>query len=38
MRGVQARIGLKDTLHLPDGSTAPGNAALVSAAVQLLSR
>ena len=38
VRGVQARIGLEDTLLLPDGSTAPGNAALVSAAVQLLSR
>jgi uncharacterized protein (DUF849 family) len=37
-RGVQARIGLEDTLLLPDGSTAPDNAALVSAAVQLLSR
>jgi uncharacterized protein (DUF849 family) len=37
-RGVQARIGLEDTLRLPDGSTANGNAALVSAAVQLLSR
>ena len=37
-RGVQARIGMEDTLRLPDGSTAPDNAALVSAAVQLLSR
>lgn len=37
-RGVQARIGLEDTLRLPDGSTAPDNAALVSAAMQLLSR
>jgi uncharacterized protein (DUF849 family) len=37
-RGVQARIGMEDTLLLPDGSAAPGNAALVSAAVQLLSR
>lgn len=36
-RGVQARIGMEDTLRLPDGSTAPDNAALVSAAVQLLS-
>ena len=35
---VQTRIGLEDTLLLPDGSTAPGNAELVSAAVQLLSR
>jgi uncharacterized protein (DUF849 family) len=37
-RGVQARIGMEDTLLLPDGSTAPDNAALVSAAVALLSR
>ncbi|MFG1933754.1 3-keto-5-aminohexanoate cleavage protein [Mycobacterium sp. NPDC048908] len=36
--GVQTRIGMEDTLRLPDGSIAPGNAALVSAAVQLLSR
>jgi uncharacterized protein (DUF849 family) len=38
VRGVQTRIGLEDTLHLPDGSLAPDNAALVSAAVELLSR
>jgi uncharacterized protein (DUF849 family) len=38
VRGVQARIGLEDTLRLPDGSIATDNAALVSAAVQLLSR
>jgi uncharacterized protein (DUF849 family) len=37
-RGVQTRIGLEDTLRLPDGSAAPDNAALVSAAVQLFSR
>jgi uncharacterized protein (DUF849 family) len=37
-RGVQVRIGMEDTLRLPDGSTASDNAALVSAAVQLLSR
>jgi uncharacterized protein (DUF849 family) len=37
-RGVQTRIGLEDTLLLPDGSTTPDNAALVSAAVDLLSR
>lgn len=36
--GVQTRIGMEDTLKLPDGSTAPDNAALVSAAVALLSR
>ncbi|MBO0680319.1 3-keto-5-aminohexanoate cleavage protein [Mycolicibacterium sp. S2-37] len=38
VRGVQTRIGLEDTLLLPDGSVAPDNAALVSAAVELLSR
>jgi uncharacterized protein (DUF849 family) len=38
VKGVQTRIGMEDTLCLPDGSTASGNAALVSAAVELLSR
>ncbi|HEV7421038.1 MAG TPA: 3-keto-5-aminohexanoate cleavage protein [Mycobacterium sp.] len=38
VRGVQTRIGMEDTLKLPDGSVAPDNAALVSAAVSLLSR
>jgi uncharacterized protein (DUF849 family) len=38
VRGVQTRIGMEDTLKLPDGSVAPDNAALVSAAVRLLSR
>jgi uncharacterized protein (DUF849 family) len=38
VRGVQTRIGMEDTLLLPDGSTTSGNAALVAAAVQLLSR
>jgi uncharacterized protein (DUF849 family) len=38
VRGVQTRVGLEDTLRLPDGSTAPDNASLVSAAVELLSR
>ncbi|WP_370330060.1 3-keto-5-aminohexanoate cleavage protein [Mycolicibacterium hippocampi] len=38
VRGVQTRIGMEDTLRLPDGSTAADNAALVSAAVDLLSR
>jgi uncharacterized protein (DUF849 family) len=38
VRGVQARIGMEDTLRLPDSSTAPDNAALVSAAMHLLSR
>lgn len=37
-RGVQTRIGMEDTLLLPDGSPAADNAALVAAAVQLLSR
>jgi uncharacterized protein (DUF849 family) len=37
-RGVQTRIGMEDTLRLPDGSVAPDNAALVFAAVQLLTR
>jgi uncharacterized protein (DUF849 family) len=34
-RGVDTRIGLEDTLVLPDGSRAPDNAALVAAAVAL---
>jgi uncharacterized protein (DUF849 family) len=34
--GLQTRVGLEDTLVLPDGSTAPDNAALVSAALELL--
>lgn len=38
VRGVQTRIGMEDTLTLPDGTVTPGNAALVSAAVDLLSR
>ncbi|SEH64719.1 Uncharacterized conserved protein, DUF849 family [Mycolicibacterium rutilum] len=38
LRGLQTRIGMEDTLRLPDGSTAPDNAALVSAALHLLSR
>ena len=37
-RGLQTRIGMEDTLLLPDGSRASDNAALVAAAVQLLSR
>jgi len=37
LRGLQTRIGLEDTLLLPDGSVAPGNAELVGAAVKLLS-
>jgi uncharacterized protein (DUF849 family) len=31
-RGLATRVGLEDTLVLPDGSPAPGNAALVRAA------
>ena len=37
-RGVQVRIGMEDTLRMPDGSTAPDNPALVAAALRLLSR
>jgi uncharacterized protein (DUF849 family) len=37
-RGLQTRVGLEDTLLLPDGTQAPDNAALVAAAVQVLSR
>ncbi|AKS32582.1 3-keto-5-aminohexanoate cleavage protein [Mycolicibacterium goodii] len=36
--GVQTRIGLEDTLRLPDGTVADDNAALVTAALELLSR
>lgn len=36
-RGLDARIGLEDTLVLPDGTPAPDNAALVIAARRLLS-
>ncbi|WP_433652264.1 3-keto-5-aminohexanoate cleavage protein [Micromonospora zamorensis] len=32
-RGLHTRIGLEDTLLLPDGAPAPGNAALVTAAL-----
>jgi uncharacterized protein (DUF849 family) len=34
-RGRDIRVGLEDTLELPDGSTAPGNGALVAAAVRV---
>lgn len=37
LRNVQTRIGMEDTLTLPDGSTAGGNADLMAAAVRLLS-
>ena len=33
-RGLHTRIGLEDTLLLPDGAPAPGNAALVAAALE----
>jgi uncharacterized protein (DUF849 family) len=33
-RGLQARVGLEDTLDLPDGRTARGNAELVAVAVE----
>jgi uncharacterized protein (DUF849 family) len=36
--GVDVRIGLEDTLVLPDGSVATGNAELVAAAVELTKR
>jgi uncharacterized protein (DUF849 family) len=34
-RGLDTRIGLEDTLCLPDGSPAEDNAALVAAAVAI---
>ncbi|MCZ7439058.1 3-keto-5-aminohexanoate cleavage protein [Micromonospora sp. WMMC241] len=37
-RGLATRIGLEDTLLLPDGTTAPDNAALVAAARALGAR
>jgi uncharacterized protein (DUF849 family) len=36
--GVDVRIGFEDTLVLPHGSVATGNAELVAAAVQLIGR
>jgi uncharacterized protein (DUF849 family) len=35
--GIDVRVGLEDVLVLPDGSTPAGNAALVSAALELIS-
>nr|WP_202884596.1 3-keto-5-aminohexanoate cleavage protein [Actinopolymorpha cephalotaxi] len=35
-RGLDTRIGLEDVLHLPDGAPAPGNAALVRAAREII--
>ncbi|HEX3232939.1 MAG TPA: 3-keto-5-aminohexanoate cleavage protein [Gemmatimonadales bacterium] len=37
-RGYDARIGLEDTLTLPDGSLAAGNGTLVAAARRRLAR
>lgn len=37
-RGLDARIGLEDTLLLPDGSPAPSNAALATAARKILTK
>ncbi|GHJ09478.1 hypothetical protein TPA0907_38450 [Micromonospora humidisoli] len=37
-RGLDTRIGLEDTLHLPDGSRAPDNAALAGCARALGAR
>lgn len=37
-RGWDIRVGLEDTLHLPDGRLAQDNAALVAAAVDLVRR
>ncbi|TGZ11960.1 3-keto-5-aminohexanoate cleavage protein [Streptomyces rhizosphaericola] len=35
-RGLDTRIGLEDVLHLPDGTPAPDNAALVRAAYETI--
>ena len=35
--GYDVRIGLEDTLLMPDGSRAPGNADLVAAAARIAS-
>lgn len=37
-RGLDTRIGLEDTLQLPDGDIAPDNAALVTTATRILNR
>jgi uncharacterized protein (DUF849 family) len=37
-RGYDTRVGLEDTLALPDGSRASGNSALVAAAVEIVGR
>ena len=36
LRGLATRVGFEDGLHLPDGSVAPNNAALVAAAAKIL--
>jgi hypothetical protein len=38
VRGVQTRVGVEDTLTLPDGMIASDSATLVSAVAKLLSR
>jgi uncharacterized protein (DUF849 family) len=35
--GLQSRVGFEDTVALPDGTPAPGNAALVAAAYEIAS-
>lgn len=35
--GLDVRVGLEDTLHLPDGAVAPSNADLVAAAREIVS-
>ena len=37
-RELSTRVGLEDTLHLPDGSPAPDNAALVAAGLAAINR
>lgn len=37
-RGLATRIGLEDTLELPDGTPAPDNLSLVKAAVEIMNR
>ena len=36
-RGIDTRVGLEDVTRMPDGQLAPGNAALVERAVELVS-
>lgn len=37
-RGYDTRVGLEDTLYLADGTLAPNNAALVTAATQMITK